>query len=98
MYNKVDYILTELQKHFPKEMSQMYNSNQLQFEDVFYKARQIQIDATEIINKSEKEYLITDEDFESECGGEFDDYVIRKKRNRKAFVNGALWMQKILNK
>lgn len=50
----------------------------------------------QINERAEQVYIITDEDFESECGGEFDDYVNRKKRSRKAFVDGALWMRKIL--
>jgi hypothetical protein len=35
------YILAELQKHFPDEISKMYNSNQLRFEDIFYKANNL---------------------------------------------------------
>ena len=49
-----------------------------------------------IKERSEEEYIITDEDFESEHGGEFDDYVVRKNRSRKAFCNGAVWMRKML--
>lgn len=46
MKTAVEWLHSELQKKFPKETTEMYNNNQLGYEDIILKAKEMEKDQT----------------------------------------------------
>jgi hypothetical protein len=51
----VEWLHIEFQKRFPKETTQMYNNNQLEYEDLIQQAKEMEKD--QIINAYAKGYI-----------------------------------------
>lgn len=64
----VSWLHLEFQKRFPKETSEMYNNNQLDYEDMIIKAKAMEKE------QSRKAYCAAVKEWHPHVDGDFEDY------------------------